>query len=70
MLNQITRQSDQTVCCVPVYQRGEDTKNQLTVHKDLHNCILQYPQVVQSPIANYCFKVSIDGDADTQLVLK
>ena len=36
----------------------------------LYNWILQHPQVVQSPFANNCLKVSIDGHSEPQLVTK
>ena len=35
-----------------------------------YNWILQHLQVVQSPISNYCLKLSIDGQAELQLVPK
>ena len=40
------------------------------VKKYLYNWILQHPQVVQSPIANDCLKVPIDGPSELQLVPK
>ena len=46
------------------------TKINELVKKYLHNWILQHPQVVQSPIAYDCLKVSIDGHYKPQLVPK
>ena len=31
------------------------------IRKYIYNCIIIHPQVVQSPIANNCLKVKIDG---------
>ena len=31
---------------------------------------MRHPQVVQSPIFNYCLKVNIDGHTRPQIVLK
>ena len=36
----------------------------------LYNWIIQHPPVVQSPIANDCLKVKIDGYTEPQLVTK
>ena len=44
------------------------TKINAQVNKSLYNWILQHPQVVQSPIANDCLKVSIDGQSEPQFV--
>ena len=38
------------------------------VNKSIYNWILQHPQIVQSPISNYCLKVSINGNSEAQLV--
>ena len=38
--------------------------------QDLYNCILQHPQVVQSPISNYFLKLSIYGQVEPHLVPK
>ena len=43
---------------------SEDTE------KSLYNWIIHHPQVVQSPIANDCLKVKIDGYTEPQLVPK
>ena len=61
--------SGSTVCSSIPKRRGHSKINQ-QVKKALYNWILQYPQVVHSPIANVCLKVSIDGQVETQLVPK
>ena len=33
-------------------------------NKSLYNWIIHHPQVVQSPIFNYCLKVKIDGPTE------
>ena len=38
------------------------------VKKALYNCILQHTRVLHSPIENYCLKLSIDGQLETQIV--
>ena len=38
------------------------------VKKYLYNWIIQHPQVLRSPIHNYCLKCSIDGHSEPQLV--
>ena len=40
------------------------------IKKSLYNWIIHHLQVVQSPIANYCRKVKIDGYTEPQLVPK
>ena len=35
------------------------------IRKSLYNCIIHHPQVVQSPISNYCLKVKIYGYTET-----
>ena len=45
-------------------------KNQSTGQKISYNWILQHPQVVVSPIANYCIKLFIDRQVEPQLVSK
>ena len=40
------------------------------INKYLFNWVLQHPQVVQSTIANYRLKFSIDGNSEPQLVPK
>ena len=40
------------------------------IKKSPYNCIMQHPQVVQSPIFNDCLKLKIDGPAELQLVPK
>ena len=47
-----------------------NTKINEQLNKYLYNWILQHPQVVQSPISNYCLKVSIDGNSEPHLVPK
>ena len=37
------------------------------VKRSLCNWIIRHPQVVQSPIYNYCIKISIYGQAEPQL---
>ena len=50
-------------------RRGH-TKINKCVKRALYNWIIQYPQFVQSPIANCCLKLSIDDQAEPQLVPK
>ena len=38
------------------------------VKQALYNRILQHPQFVQYQIANYCLKLSIDGQVEPQLL--
>ena len=45
-------------------------KNKSTGKKYLYDWILHHPQIVQSPISNYCIKASIDSHSETQLVPK
>ena len=45
-------------------------KNQSADQKDLYNRILKHPQVLQLQISSYCLKLSIDGQAEKQLVPK
>ena len=51
-------------------KRQGHTKSNKQIKKSLYNSIVQHPQVVHSPIENYCLKVSFDGHNDTQLVPK
>ena len=70
-LNQSLKQSDLALCCGPLYQNQRShTKINQEVKKDLYNWILRHPQVVVSPIANYCLKLSIDGPVEPQLFPK
>ena len=36
----------------------------------MYTCITRHPQVVQSPISNYCLKVVLDDQTEPQLVPK
>ena len=49
--------------------RGDSKINE-HIKKSLYNWIMHHPQVVQSPMANYCLKVKIDGYTEPQLVPK
>ena len=40
------------------------------IRKSLYNWIIHHTQVVQSPIANDCLKVKINGHTEPQLVTK
>ena len=42
-----------------------DTKINSVVKQSLNDCILQYPNVVKSPISNHCVKVSVDDCTET-----
>ena len=53
-----------------ITNRKGHTKINEQFKKYLYNWILQYPQVVQSPIANDCLKVTIDGPSEPNLVPK
>ena len=59
-----------SMLCSSIPKRKIHTKINEQVKKSLYNWILQHPQVVQSPISNYSFKVSIDGHSEPQLVPK
>ena len=59
-----------SMLCSSTPKRKIHTKINEQVQKSLYNWILQHPQVVQSPTANYFFKVSIDGHSEPQLVPK
>ena len=48
--------------------RGHSKINQQA--KNLYNFILKHPQVVQTQVANYCIKLSIEGQTETHLVKK
>ena len=58
------------MCCGQVFQIGKDIRINGQVNKSVYNWILKHPQVVQSTIANYCLKGSIDVHSETQLVSK
>ena len=47
-------------------KRKGHTKTNAQVKKYLYNWILQYPQVVKFPTANYHLKVSIYGHSEPQ----
>ena len=71
LLNQSARQLDQSVCCGPVYQNDlAIPKSTNALKKALYKWILQHLQVVRSPLANDCLKLSIDGQSGTQLFPK
>ena len=53
-----------------ITNRKVHTKINAQVKKYLYNWILQHTQVVQSPIANDCLKISIYGHSEPQLVSK
>ena len=53
-----------------IKNRKVHTKINAQVKKYLYNWILQHTQVVQSPIANDCLKISIYGHSEPQLVSK
>ena len=45
-------------------------KNNEQIKLNLYTCITRHPQVVQSPISNYCLKVMFDDQTEPQLVTK
>ena len=47
-----------------------NSKTDKQIKKYLYNWIMHHSQVVQSPIANDCLKVKIDGHAEPQMVPK
>ena len=51
-------------------KRRSHTKINEFIRKDIYKCILHHPQVVQYSIANDCLKLSIDVQAEPQLVPK
>ena len=51
-------------------KRKGNSKIDEQIKKSIYNCIMHHPQVVQSPIFNYCLKVKIDGHTELQLVPK
>ena len=52
------------------YTKEVRTYQYCQVEKSIYDWIIQHTQVVQSPIANYCLKVSIGVHSETQLVPK
>ena len=50
--------------------RHSRAKNQSTGQKFFYNWILQHPQVVVSPIENYCLRLYIDVQVEPKLVNK
>ena len=50
--------------------RKVNSKTNDQIKKYLYNWIIHYPQVLQSPIFNYCLKVKIYGRTEPQLVKK
>ena len=70
LLNKIARQPDQTVCCVTVYQIDASIKINECVKIVIYNWIIQHPQFLKYKMANDCLKLSIDGQAEPQLVPK
>ena len=59
-----------SMLCYSIPKRWVHSKINQQVKEALYNWILQYPQVLQSPIANNCLKLSIDGQLGPQLVPK
>ena len=53
---------------IPKSRRHKKINEQ--VKKSLYNWIIQHPQVVQSPISDYCLKFSIDDHSEPHLVPK
>ena len=51
-------------------KRKGNSKIYEQIKEFLYNWIMHRPQVVQSPIANYCLNVKIDGRTEPQLVPK
>ena len=49
-------------------KREVSAKINYQIKKSLYNWIMHHPQVVQSPIFNYCMKVNIDGHTEPQIV--
>ena len=58
------------VCFSSIPNRRVHTKTNEQVKKHLYNWIIQHPRVFQSPIANDCLKLYIDGRSEPQVVLK
>ena len=59
-LHQRARQSEKTIFCCPLYQNYTAIQKNECVKRALYKWILQYTHVVQSLIATYCIKLSID----------
>ena len=59
-----------SMLCLIIPNRKLHTQKNEQVKKYFYNWILQHPQVVQSPISNYCVKMYIDGNSEPQLVPK
>ena len=53
-----------------ILKRWVHSKINQQVKKALYDCILQHHQVLQFPIANFRFRLSIEGQSETQLVPK
>ena len=50
--------------------RKGNSKIHEQIKKPLYNWIMHHPQVLKSPIVNYCLKVKNDGQTEPQLVPK
>ena len=51
-------------------KRKGHSKISKEISNSLYNCIIHHPQVLQSPIANDCLKVKIDGYTEPQIFPK
>ena len=58
-----------TPCALKIKRKLNSIIND-QINKSLYNWIFNHPQVVQSPIANDCLKVNIDGHTRPQIVTK
>ena len=59
-----------TSFCYTIKNKRSCTKINASVNMALYYCFVPYPQVVQSPIAKYCMKISIDSQNFKIVVLK
>ena len=55
---------------VQYYEADIAYKNNEQVRQDLYDWFLYHKNVLQSPVANYCLKVSIDGNTEKQVITK
>ena len=57
------------ISCGPILEKGHSKLND-HIKRNMCAWITRHPQVVQSPISNYCLKVIFDDQTEPQLVTK
>ena len=58
------------IACGSIKKRKGDSKINDYIKLNLYACRTRHPQVVQSPIYNYCIKVIFDYQTELQLFKK